>query len=355
MGRAASKTYRDAGVDLDAADEVVRKISHAVRRTHGPRVLPSHGGFAGLFRLDHDAKLFARHYREPVLVSCTDGVGSKVLIAAQMKRYDTVGLDLVAMSVNDLLTCGAEPLFFLDYVAVPRLDPDAVAKIVEGVAAGCEQADCALLGGETAEMPDLYRRGHFDLAGFAVGVVERSRIIEKKNVRPGDVLIGLASSGLHSNGYALARKLLLNQAGLPLSKTARSLDEPLADALLRPTRIYVRPILKVLRHYRCKPRISAMAHITGGGLPGNVPRLLPADCDAVIRRGSWSAPPIFGLLQHHGVAEEEMYRVFNMGIGYVLAVRPGSAGAVVRLLGRAGEQACVIGKIKRGRGRAELQ
>ncbi len=355
MSRKTSNTYRNAGVNLDAADELVKRIAPAVRRTYGPRVLASHGGFAGLFRLDHDSKLFARNYRDPVLVSCTDGVGSKVLIAAQVKRYDTVGIDLVAMSVNDLLTRGAEPLFFLDYIAVPKLDPRAVAEIVRGIAVGCEQAECALLGGETAEMPELYRRGHFDLAGFAVGVVERPRMIRREWVRPGDELVGLASSGLHSNGYTLVRKLLLRVAGLRLSETVRTLGEPLVDALLRPTRIYARSILKALGHYRGRPRITAMAHITGGGLPGNVPRVLPANCNAVIHRGSWPVPAIFGLLEHYGVEEEEMYRVFNMGIGYVLAVRPKSTATVARILERAGEQAFVIGRVKRGRGRVELR
>jgi len=348
-------TYRDAGVDLDAADDVVSRIAPSVRRTYGPRVLDSHGGFAGAFRLDYDEKLFARNYREPVLVACTDGVGSKVLIAAKMRRFDSVGIDLVAMSVNDMLTCGAEPLFFLDYVALHTLDPANVAALVDGVARGCEEAGCALLGGETAEMPDLYRRGDFDLAGFAVGVVERSRMLSSRHVRPGDVLLGLGSSGLHSNGYALARKVLLDAAGLALTSTPRSLGESLGDALLRPTRIYVRPVLDALRAYRARPPITGMSHITGGGLPGNVVRMLPADCDAMIRRGSWPQAPLFGLLEHHGVAEEEMYRVFNMGIGYVLAVRPKSAAAVQRRLERAGIETFDIGRIRRGAGRVELR
>jgi phosphoribosylformylglycinamidine cyclo-ligase len=355
MLKTTGSTYRDAGVNLDAADELVARIAPAIRRTYGPRVLPSHGGFAGLFRLDHDSRLFAQNYDDPVLVSCTDGVGSKVLVAAQTERLDTVGIDLVAMSVNDLLTCGAEPLFFLDYIALHKLDPDAVATLIEGVATGCEQAGCALLGGETAEMPDLYEKGHFDLAGFAVGVVERTRMIQRKFVRPGDDLIGLPSSGLHANGYALVRRLLLRNAGLKLDQPARGLREPLVDTLLRPTRIYARPVLKTLRHYRGRPRVTGMAHITGGGLPGNVPRMLPDDCDAVIRRGSWPVPPIFGVLEHHGVNEQEMYRVFNMGIGYVLAVRPRSTAIVARILQHAGEQACVIGRVKRGRGRLELR
>ena len=354
MAETTGNTYRDAGVDLDAADDLVARIGPLVRGTYGPRVLPSHGAFAGLFRLDYDAKLFARNYRDPVLVSCTDGVGSKVLVAAIAGRYDTVGIDLVAMSVNDLLTTGAEPLFFLDYVAVPKLDPKNVADIIKGIVDGCEQSECALLGGETAEMPGLYRRGHFDLAGFAVGVVERPRMIKASNVKPGDQLIGLASSGLHSNGYSLARKLLLNN-GLHLKQKIKTLGEPLGDALLRPTRIYVRSVLKAIRHYQGTPRITAMAHITGGGLPGNVPRVLPDDCDAVINRGTWPIPPIFGLIEHQGVDEEEMYRVFNMGLGYVLAVRPKSAAMVQRILQRAGEEAYLIGRVKRGRGRVELR
>lgn len=352
--REPTVTYAAAGVSLAAADEMEDRIGPLVRRTYGPRVLPSHGGFAGLFRLDYNERLFAQNYRDPVLVACTDGVGSKLLVAIQAKRYDTVGIDLVAMSVNDLLCCGAEPLLFLDYIALHKLNPAFVAEIVSGVVAGCEQAGCALLGGETAEMPDLYRKRHFDLAGFAVGVVERARMMSPARVRPGDVLIGLASSGLHSNGYALARRLLLHSAGLKLSETVRSLGEPLVDALLRPTRIYVRPVLDVLRRYRRQMMITGLAHITGSGLPGNVPRLLPADCDAVIRRGAWPIPPIFGLLEHHGVAEDEMYRVFNMGIGFVLAVRPQSARIVQARLEHAGEQAFVIGRVRRGHGCVEI-
>ncbi len=348
------RTYREAGVNLEAADELVERIGPAIRGTYSPRVLPSHGGFAGLFRLDYDERLFARNYRDPVLVSCTDGVGSKLLIAIRARRYDTIGIDLVAMNVNDLLCCGAEPLFFLDYVAVNKLDPETVAQILAGIVGGCRQAGCALLGGETAEMPDLYRKRHFDLAGFAVGVVERARMIGRDRARPGDQLIGLASSGLHSNGYALARKLLLEEARLPLRKPVKALGEPLVDAILRPTRIYVRPVLDALRHYARRPLITGLAHITGGGLPGNIPRMLPDDCDAVVRQGSWPIPPIFGLLEHLGVEEQEMYRVFNMGIGFVLAVRPKSADALVRRLNQSGEQAFVIGRVRRGRGRVEL-
>lgn len=347
-------TYASAGVSLDAADRMEDLIGPLVRRTYGPRVLPSHGAFAGLFRLDYNERLFAHNFRDPVLVGCTDGVGSKLLVAIQARRYDTVGIDLVAMNVNDLLCCGAEPLFFLDYIALHHLEPERVAEIIAGIVAGCEQAGCALLGGETAEMPDLYRRRHFDLAGFAVGVVERKRLMRRERVRPGDQLIGLASTGLHSNGYALVRRLLLDEVGLPLNEPVRALGEPLVETLLRPTRIYVRSVLDALHHYRRRVLISGLAHITGGGLPGNIPRLLADDCDAVIRRGAWPVPSVFGLLEHHGVREEEMYRVFNMGIGFVLAVRPQAAGAVLRRLTRAGEDAHMIGHVRRGRGRVEF-
>lgn len=355
MASSPRTTYAAAGVSLHDADEAVDRIGPIVRRTYGPRVLAAHGGFAGLFRLDYGERLFAKNYRDPVLVGCTDGVGSKVLIAAAAKRYDGVGIDLVAMSVNDMLCCGAEPLFFLDYLAVHKLEPKVVAALVESVARGCEEAGCALLGGETAELPDMYKRGHFEMAGFAVGVVERRRMIQPKLVRPGDDLIGLSSSGIHSNGYALVRKLLLEDAKLPLNEHVRGLDEPLVDALLRPTRIYVKPVLGTLRKYKRRLAITGMAHITGSGLPGNVPRMMGGDCDALIRRGSWPIPPVFGLLEHSGVLEEEMYNVFNMGIGFVLAVRPKSTGVVMRALERAGESAHVIGKVRRGRGVVEFR
>lgn len=343
-----SKTYAASGVSLIAADEMEDRIGPLVRRTYGPRVLADHGGFAGAFRLDFGEKLFRRNYVDPVLLSCTDGVGSKVLVAARARRYDTVGIDLVAMSVNDLLCAGAEPLFFLDYIALHRLDPAVVQQLVAGVVAGCEQSECALLGGETAEMPDLYRPGTFDLAGFAVGVVERSRMMSPRRVRVGDELVGVSSSGLHSNGYALVRRLLLDEARLTLDAAPRSLGEPLVDALLRPTRIYARAVKAVLGRYRGRSAISGMAHITGGGLEGNLPRILPPGCRCVVRQGSWPIPPIFGLLARHGVADDELYRVFNMGVGYVFAVRPRSAAAVVRTLERAGECAFTLGRVIRG-------
>jgi len=344
-------TYRDAGVDISANDVMVDRIRSAVHRTYGPRVLPSHGGFAGMLRLDFDERLFARNYRHPVLVACTDGVGSKVLVASMAGRLNTVGIDLVAMSVNDLLTVGAEPLLFLDYVALHRLEPARVAEIVEGVALGCRRCGCALLGGETAEMPDLYARDHFDLAGFAVGVVERQRIINGKRIEPGDVLLGIASDGLHSNGYALARKLIFEVARHKLDDLPPALNETVADALLRPTRIYVRPVLAVLGGYRRKQVIGGMAHITGGGLPGNTVRMLPPDCDIVLRKGSWPVPPIFSYLESIGVESDEMFRVFNMGIGFVMAVRPVFARSIQARLQKLGERVYVIGKIRRGSGR----
>lgn len=342
-------TYRAAGVDITANDRMVDKIRHALRRTYDPRVLSRHNAFAGLMRIDFTEALLRRGYKEPVLAAGADGVGSKLLLALQHGRVRELGIDLVAMNVNDLLTCGAEPLFFLDYIACHELDPSAIANIVEGISDGCTQAGCALLGGETAEMPDLYERDHFDLAGFAVGVVERRRIIDGKDVRPGDVVLGLSSSGIHSNGYALARKAL---ARVPRGdRTTAELGEPLIDAALRPTRIYVKPILEALRKYRRKRPIRAMAHITGGGLEGNLPRVIPSNCDVQISRGSWPVPPIFKLLRKTGIAEGEMFRVFNMGIGFVLVVRPVFAASIQKLLERRGESVHRIGVIRRGSGK----
>ncbi|MEE8170763.1 MAG: phosphoribosylformylglycinamidine cyclo-ligase [Phycisphaerae bacterium] len=349
-------TYRDAGVNLDANEAMVERIRAAIRGTYSPRVIDAHGGFAGLFRLDYDDRLFAHNYRKPVLVAATDGVGSKLLVAIQAKRLRTIGIDLVAMCVNDVLTCGAEPLLFLDYIAVHRLDPARAAELVEGVADGCHQAGCALLGGETAEMPDLYAPSHFDLAGFALGVVERHRLIAgPKRVQPGDVMLGLASNGLHANGYALARKLVFEVRGHKLTDLLPELGGTVADVLLRPTRIYTASVLHVLRRYKRKRIVSGMAHITGGGLPGNLPRILPGDCDAVIRRGAWDAPPVFTYLQSLGVERDEMFRVFNMGIGFVMIVRPDFSRSVAAQLRRRGERVDVIGRIRRGGGTVRWQ
>ncbi len=350
-------TYAQSGVDIDAGDAMVERIRSYLTSTYGPRVIDVPWGFAGLVRLDYDEKLFQKNYRHPVLVACTDGVGSKVQVAAKAKRFDTVGIDLVAMNVNDMLVMGAEPLFFLDYLAVHRLEPAVVAEMVKGIAAGCREADCALIGGETAEMPDTYRKGDFDMAGFAVGVIERDKIITGKGVRPGDVILGLRSSGLHSNGYALARNICFKRARLKLTDVLDELDgTTLGDALLAPTRIYVRPIIKLLAQYKVKRVIHAMAHITGGGIVGNVPRVLPADCNAVIKKSSWPRPKIFAFLQKTGPVEaDEMLRVFNMGIGYVLIVAEDFADSIARKLIRWGEKVNAIGRITRGTGKVVLK
>lgn len=344
-------TYAQAGVDIDAGDEVVDLIKPMLRRTHGPRVLGRHGAFAAMFRLDFNEKLFKRNYREPVLVACTDGVGTKVLLAAERGVYHTVGIDCVAMNVNDLIVQGAEPLFFLDYLGLSRVKPTETASIIDGVARGCEIAGCALIGGECAEMPDIYKPGDFDIAGFAVGVVELDRAMDSARVRRGDVVIGLASSGVHSNGYTLVRRIV-KDAKLDLDRVHGELGKAsLADVLLEPTRIYAKPIVKLLNTYKRKKVVTGMAHITGGGLPGNLCRALTEKLDAVIDRSAWEIPPIFRFLQKHGrVAEEEMWRVFNMGVGYTLIVRPNFVDGVLAKLRKYGETAFVCGTIEKGTG-----
>jgi phosphoribosylformylglycinamidine cyclo-ligase len=348
-------TYAESGVDIEAGDDVVRLIKPVLRRTYGPRVMGQHGAFAGMFRLDYNEKLFRRNYREPVLVACTDGVGTKVKLAAQLRVYDTVGIDCVAMNVNDLIVQGAEPLFFLDYLGLNKVVPEQTAKIIEGVAKGCELAGCALLGGECAEMPDIYTTGDFDIAGFAVGVVELDRVVDPMRVEKGDVIIGLASSGVHSNGFTLVRAVV-ERAKLKLDRRYEELGgRTLGETLLEPTRIYAKPIVRLLSQYRVKRVVSGMAHITGGGLPGNVNRALPDDLDARIEANAWPVPPIFDFLQKHGGIERaEMFRVFNMGIGYVLIARPTFADAIVRRLRRYGELPYVIGKVVKGSGRVQL-
>ena len=346
-------SYAQSGVSIDANDEMVRQIHSAVAGTFGPRVISSKNAFAGMFRLDYDEKLFKKNYKNPVLVACTDGVGSKVQLAGEIKKLDTVGIDLVAMSVNDMLTQGAEPLFFLDYLAVHKLELKIIAELVKGIAVGCQLADCALIGGETAEMPDTYRKDDFDMAGFAVGVVERKKIITGKNIRPGDVILGLASSGLHSNGFTLVRNICFKKAGLKMTdKLAKINGAVLGDVLLEPTRIYARPIVKLLSQYKVKQIVHGMAHITGGGLVGNIPRVLPRDCNAVIRKSSWQVPKIFAFLQNTGpVEEDEMFRVFNMGIGFVLIVAEDFANSIKKKLTKCGEQVHKIGRITTGTGK----
>jgi len=350
-------TYADAGVDIDAGDRMVSMIEHHMRRTYGPRVLGQHGAFAGCFRLDFNEKLFKRNYRDPVLVSCTDGVGTKVKLAAQLKLYDTIGQDLVAMSINDLIVQGAEPLFFLDYLAVHKLDPQVGSQIVKGVADGCVASDCALLGGETAEMPDVYAKGDFDLAGFAVGVCEIKKLVSGSRAQAGDVILGLASSGIHSNGYSLVRAIV-KAAGLELNEIYPRLDpkRTLGRVLLTPTRIYAKPVISVLRRYAVKQVVTAMSHITGGGLPGNVQRTLGSHLNAQISRKAWDAPPVFEFLQRSGrVGDAEMLKVFNMGVGYIMIVRPHFSDSIKNQLSKLGQQVWRLGKIVRGTGRLVLQ
>jgi len=318
-------TYRQAGVNIESGNEFVRRITPLVRSTFRPEVLTDLGGFGGLFRFQAD------RYAEPVLVSGTDGVGTKLKVAFLMDRHDTVGIDLVAMCVNDVVVSGAEPLFFLDYLATGKLAVPKAEAILRGIADGCRQAGCALIGGETAEMPSMYAEGEYDLAGFAVGVVDRSKIIDGKDIVPGDLLVGLASTGLHSNGYSLARRVLLEDGGLTVKSRISDLDHPLGEVLLTPTRIYAKQILALAADYP----IKGLAHITGGGLSENLPRILPKGCRARVHRGAWPVPPIFQVLRKMGkVDEEELYRVFNMGIGLALVV---SANHVEKLIARAAE------------------
>jgi len=329
-------TYKDAGVDIDAGNRFVQAIKPLVKATSRPEVLTDIGGFGGLF------SLHAEKYRRPTLVSSTDGVGTKLKVAFQIDRHDTVGIDLVAMCVNDIIVQGAEPLFFLDYLATGMLAPEKAVEVVRGIAAGCQEAGCALIGGETAEMPGMYRDGEYDLAGFAVGVVDDNAIIDGSTITVGDNLIGIASSGLHSNGYSLVRKILLEDHGLTLGEIPDGFDTPLGEVLLTPTRIYVKTVLNLLRDFH----IKGMAHITGGGITENVPRVLPRHCQAVIDQGAWPRPPIFGLVQKLGnVDETEMLRTFNCGIGLVLIV---SAEEVEDILGRLSglkETAFLIGEV----------
>jgi len=343
-------TYKDAGVDIDAGDSMVKQIAPMVRRTHTPRVLDKFGGFAGSFSLDYSEKLLKRNYKDPVLVACTDSVGTKVKVALAVGRLDTIGIDCTAMCVNDLICCGAEPLFFLDYIGAGRLVPARIADIVKGVADGCMQSGCALLGGETAEMPDIYQDGDFDLAGFAVGVVERRRIINGSRTEVGDVAIALGSDGLHSNGYGLARRVLLGHGGYKLDSRPALLEgAAVGEEMLRPTRIYVRSVAKVLKNYRVKRVVKAMAHITGGGLTGNLPRVLPSGLTVRIKRGSWRIPPIFRLIAKKGPVDAiEMMRVFNMGVGFVMIVAPHFAHSIMTTLTKAGERCWVLGKVKKG-------
>jgi phosphoribosylformylglycinamidine cyclo-ligase len=332
---AAPLTYRDAGVDIDAGDRLVENIKPFAKKTLRKGVLAGIGGFGALFEIAR------ARYREPVLVAGTDGVGTKLKLAFELDRHATIGVDLVAMSVNDILTHGAEPLFFLDYYACGRLDVATATQVVKGIAAGCAQAGCALIGGETAEMPGMYSAGEYDLAGFAVGVVEKRRIVDGSRIVAGDVILGLASSGAHSNGYSLIRRIIATK-GVDLSADFHG--RALGDVMLEPTRIYVKPVLKLLK----RVAVKGLAHITGGGLIENVPRVLPAGLAARIDRAAWRLPPLFRWLQAEGnIADAELYRVFNCGIGMVAVVAPADAARAVKVLTAAGETVWRIGHIER--------
>jgi phosphoribosylformylglycinamidine cyclo-ligase len=361
-------TYRDAGLDLELYEQSLASIAPLLKRTHSPRVITLPGSapgkrgrkggfFASLFSLDYNSRLFAKNYRRPVLVTCTDGVGSKLKIATLMNKHDTVGIDLVAMSVNDCLCTGGEPLVFLDYLAMPKDNPALTRDLIKGISDGCMEADCALVGGETAILPDFYQPGDYDMAGFCVGIVERHRIINGRGIQVGDVVLGLASTGLHSNGYSLVRKVVFERGGLTVSDFAAELGRTVGEELLEPTRIYVRAIQNVLNHYPIRRGvIRGLAHITGGGLLDNIPRVLPPGRRAFIRRGSWPIPPVFGWLQRLGNIEQtEMDRVFNQGIGFVMIVSPFFAESIQGQLGEDRVPAYVIGEVRAGEPGVEFE
>ena len=331
-------TYRDAGVDIEAGDEFVNRIASKVRTTFRKEVIGGLGGFGGLFQFPSD------RFKEPVLVSGTDGVGTKLKLAVMADCHDTIGIDLVAMCVNDICVSGAEPLFFLDYLATGRLEVSKAEAIVSGIVTGCREAGCALIGGETAEMPSSYPEGEYDLAGFAVGVVEKGKMIDGSRIGIGDVLIGLPSTGLHSNGFTLARHVLFEQGSWTVESLPQELGRSLGETLLEPTRIYAKPIMSLVSSLD----IHGIAHITGGGLTGNVPRILPQHCQAAVRKNSWPSQPIFGMIEQVGeVAREEMFRVFNMGIGLVLIVPSKEADQALSLVKSFGDQGYVIGEIQK--------
>lgn len=331
-----AKSYEEAGVRLEAGYESVRLIKKHIARTDRPGMMGNIGSFGGMF------DLASLNYREPVLVSGTDGVGTKLKIAFMMDKHDTIGQDAVAMCVNDVLAQGAAPLFFLDYIAVGKNDPAKIEAIVKGVADGCVLSDCALIGGETAEMPDMYSEDEYDIAGFTVGAVEKSRLIDGSRVKPGDLIVGLASSGVHSNGFSLVRKIVLKDNKMDLAKQYDELPDTLGDVLLTPTRIYVRSVLKVLE----KVDVHAISHITGGGFDENIPRALQEGQGIFIEEGSWEMPPIFPFLEKYGKVEHrEMFNIFNMGIGMVLLIAPEDKNQVLDLLETLGEKAFVIGKV----------
>ncbi len=336
-----ASSYKEAGVDIEAGYEAVSRMKKHVERTKRNGVMSGIGGFGGMFDLS------SLNLKEPVLVSGTDGVGTKLMLAFMADKHDTIGIDAVAMCVNDIVVQGAEPLFFLDYIACGKAFPEKIEEIVKGIADGCEQAGCTLVGGETAEMPGMYSEQEYDLAGFVVGAVEKSNIINGDSIKPGDCLIGLSSSGLHSNGFSLVRKILLEDAGYTLDDHVNGLDGSLGEVLLTPTRIYVKPLLHAMKKFNLK----GMAHITGGGFIENIPRMLPDKLGAEIDHGSWPVPPIFDVLQREGnLTKQEMYNIFNMGIGMVIAVDNENLIPTIQSLESQGEKAYIIGRVKEGAG-----
>lgn len=358
MASAENETqYRDAGVDLDLYQQSLANLSPLLRRTHTPRVLDGIGGFAGLFTLDVNNWLFTRTYRKPVLVACADGVGTKQKIAALAGRHDRIGIDLVAMSVNDAICTGGEPLIFVDYIALAKDDPALVHTLVQGISDGCLEAECSLVGGETAILPDTYPAGEYDLVGFCVGVVERDRIIDGSAIQVGDVVLGLAATGLHANGYSLVRKIVFEIAQHTVLDHVPELGRTIGEELLAPTRIYVRSLKTVLRHYPVKKRVvRGLAHITGGGLMNNLPRVLPAGRRVFLRRGSWPVPPVFTWVQQLGnVTQAEMDRVFNCGIGFAMYVSPYFAESIQKQLADGGISSWIIGDVREGERGVEWQ
>jgi len=347
----APVTYKDAGVDITRGDEFADGIYELMRRTFDARVVENPGGYAALFSLDFQNRLLKRNYRRPILVSSTDGVGTKLKVAFMTGRHNTVGIDLVAMCVNDILVTGAEPLFLLDYLATSKIEKGTLLDVVRGISEGCRIAGCSLVGGETAEMPGFYALGEYDMAGFAVGVVEKRKLITGKKIRPGDSVIGVLASGLHSNGYSLVRKLIFEQEKMKPGDSLSSfgINRTVGEELLEPTRIYVKPVLSVLRHYKRKRPVRGIAHITGGGLVENIPRILPEGCAVELKSSSWPRPRIFDLIQQLGqLPMDEMYRTFNMGIGLVLIVAPYFEQSILHQLEKEGERALVAGRVVKG-------
>jgi phosphoribosylformylglycinamidine cyclo-ligase len=339
MEKIRKLTYKKAGVDIDEGDRFVDLISPLVKKTFRPEVMTDIGSFGALFRINN------KKYANPVLVSGTDGVGTKLKVAFMADRHDTVGIDLVAMCVNDILTCGAEPLFFLDYFATGKLRPEKAAEVVKGIANGCIEAGCSLVGGETAEMPGFYGKGEYDLSGFAVGIVEKAKIIDGKSIKHGDAVIGISSNGLHSNGYSLVRKVLFDLKRMSVKKFIPELGCSLGDELLRPTRIYV----KAFNALKSKVEIKGMAHITGGGIDGNLPRIFPKGIGAVIKVGSWTVHPVFELIRKSGnVPDKDMKKTFNMGIGYIIIVDEKKKKRTIEILEKTGFSSHLIGRIERG-------